>query len=250
MSGSFSSGAGYLFEGFALLKRPRILPFVIIPLLLNGVIFYFGFNALYETFNQWLDGFMTGLPDWLSFIHWLLWPLFYLLMILLLAYGFTFAANLIGSPFYGLMAEQVELIARGKAADIPLTFRGILALIPKAIGREIQKLWYYASRAIPLLLLSLISLLITPLATLMPMLWFLFGAWMLAIQYIDYSFDNHQINFSTMRKELSANRMPILGFGSLTTFASMIPVFNIIVIPAAVCGGTLLFVKQFPQTSE
>ncbi|HCX27227.1 MAG TPA: sulfate transporter CysZ, partial [Cellvibrionales bacterium] len=35
MINHFSNGASYLLQGFRLLKQPRILPFVIIPLLLN-----------------------------------------------------------------------------------------------------------------------------------------------------------------------------------------------------------------------
>ena len=155
MKPSFSSGISCLFQGLKMLKRPRILPFVIIPVVLNCVLFYFGFTALYDIFNQWLNQFFADLHPWLQFLKWLLWPLFYLLMVLILAYGFTFVANLIGSPFYGLMAEQAEIVARGKAADVPLTLQAVLATVPRAITREAQKLLYYAGRAIPLLLLSL-----------------------------------------------------------------------------------------------
>lgn len=31
--------------------------------------------------------------------------------------------------------------------------------------------------------------------TVVPVVWFLFGAWMLAIQYCDYPFDNHKVGF-------------------------------------------------------
>ncbi len=244
MTNNFSNGASYLLKGFRLLKRPRVLPLVLIPVLLNIALFYLGIDYLYDSFDQWLNGLLNRIPDWLSFIKWLLWPLFSLFILLLLAYGFTFIANLIGSPFYGLIAEQVEIIATGKSTDIPLTLKSILSIALQSIGREVQKLVQYLLWLIPLLILSVISLIITPLATIMPFIWFLFGAWMLAVQYIDYAYDNNQINFSSLKADLKSDRTAALGFGAITTLASMIPLLNILTIPAAVCGGTLFYVDR------
>ncbi len=179
---NFSTGAGYLFKGFKLLKEPRILPFVIIPLALNLLLFYFSLSYLYQSFDFWLNGLLEQIPDWLSFIKWLLWPLFAAMSLLFIAYGFTFVANLIGSPFYGLLAEQTETVIAGKPVETPSGLLVLLALAPKAVMREIQKLLQYFFWLIPVLLLSLFSLFIAPLATLMPFVWFTFGAWMLAIQ--------------------------------------------------------------------
>ena len=244
MMNNFSTGAGYLFKGFKLLKQPRILPFVIIPLALNLLLFYFSLSYLYQSFDFWLNGLLDQIPDWLSFIKWLLWPLFAGMILLLIAYGFTFAANLIGSPFYGLLAEQTELVITKKPADTPTSLFVLLALIPKAIMREIQKLLQYFFWLIPVLLLSLFSLFIPPLATLMPFIWFVFGAWMLAIQYVDYSYDNHQISFKQLKKDLNSDRSTALGFGAATTLMSMVPLLNLIAIPAAVCGGTVFYLER------
>ena len=244
MANSISQGARYLLTGVGLLRRPRVLPFVLIPLLINIALFYFGISYLYDDFAGWLDQLLASIPDWLSFIRWLLWPLFALTMLLLVAFGFTFAANLIGSPFYGLMAEQVEIILEAKTAEIPLNLKTIAAIIPKAIMRECMKLLLYLRWVIPILLLSLVALIITPLSTIMPLAWFAFGAWMLAIQYVDYCYDNHQIGVDKLRQDLRDSRSSAMGFGGATALASMVPVLNIIVVPAAVCGATAFWVEQ------
>lgn len=240
----FSNGAGYFLKGLKLLKQPRILPFVIIPLILNLLLFYFSLSYLYQSFELWLNGFIDGIPDWLSFIKWLLWPLFAVMTLLLIAYGFTFAANLIGSPFYGLLAEQTEKVIIKTTAASPTNFAAILALIPRALMREIRKLLQYIVWLIPLFILSLLAFFIPPLATIMPFLWFIFGAWMLAIQYVDYSYDNHQISFKQLKKDLKSDRLTALGFGTATTLMSMIPLLNLIAIPAAVCGGTVFYLER------
>ena len=244
MINNFGNGAGYLLQGFRLLKQPRILPFVIIPLLLNIALFYFSVSYLYASFELWLNGFLNQIPEWLSFIKWLLWPLFAGMTLLLIAYGFTFSATLLGSPFYGLLAEQTEKVITGEATDSNAGVFAILALIPSALMREIQKLLHYFFWLIPLLILSLLSLFIPPLAPLMPFIWFVFGAWMLSIQYTDYSYDNHQIGFKVLKKDLKSDRATALGFGAATTLSAMVPLLNIIAIPAAVCGGTAFYVER------
>ena len=244
MINNFGNGASYLLQGFRLLKQPRILPFVIIPLLLNIVLFYFSVSYLYASFELWLNGFLDQIPEWLSFIKWLLWPLFAGMTLLFIAYGFTFFATLIGSPFYGLLAEQTEKVITGESSDNMTGVFGILALMPSALMREIQKILHYALWLIPLLILSAVSLFVLPLAPLMPFIWFIFGAWMLAIQYTDYSYDNHQISFKMLKKDLKSDRATALGFGAATTLSAMVPLLNIIAIPAAVCGGTAFFVDR------
>jgi CysZ protein len=250
MINNFGNGASYLLEGFRLLKQPRILPFVIIPLLLNIALFYFSISYLYANFDLWLNGFLDQIPDWLSFIKWLLWPLFIGMILLIVAYGFTFVATLIGSPFYGLLAEQTEKVITGESADSVGGLLAVLALIPRTLMREIQKLLHYFLWLIPLLILSLLSLLIPLLAPLMPFIWFVFGAWMLAIQYTDYSYDNHQIPFKILRKNLKSDRATALGLGAAAMFSTMIPLLNIIAIPAAVCGGTAFYVERLKKESK
>ncbi|VTR52773.1 putative sulfate transport protein CysZ [Actinobacillus pleuropneumoniae] len=49
--------------------------------------------------------------------------------------------------------------------------------------------------------------------TVVPVLTFVFGAWLLAIQYCDYPFDNHKISFKRMRNALGQRK--ILNFTSV-----------------------------------
>ena len=63
-------------------------------------------------------------------------------------------------------------------------------------------------------------------------------------QYTDYSYDNHQIGFKVLKKDLKSDRATALGFGAATTLSAMVPLLNIIAIPAAVCGGTAFYVER------
>ncbi|RZV56641.1 MAG: sulfate transporter CysZ [Pseudomonadales bacterium] len=234
-------GARYLLRGFACLRRARVLPFVLAPLLVNIVIYGYSISYAGDLLQAFIDSWLHGLPDWLGFLRTIFIAIFYLGAALLVAVSFTWLANLVGSPFYGLMAEQVEKLNGETDATTALSLSTIPGIIWRALAREMQKLLYYLSRAIPLALLSLLGTFIAPLATLMPFIWFWFGAKMMTLQYVDYAYDNHGVGFREMRKSLRAQRRAGLGFGAITTLASMLPFFNALVVPAAVCGGTLFY---------
>ncbi|BCD84661.1 hypothetical protein PSm6_10680 [Pseudomonas solani] len=113
-------------------------------------------------------------------------------------------------------------------------------MVPRTVGRELRKLGYFLPRAIGLLILSFIpgvNLVATP-------LWFLFGVWMMAVQYIDYPADNHKLGWNEMLAWLREKRWQSLGFGGSVYLALLIPFVNIVMMPAAVAGATLFWVRE------
>lgn len=86
--------------------------------------------------------------------------------------------------------------------------------IPRILKRELYKLVYYILWAIPLLLLYFLPVVGQTVA---PIIWFIFTAWMINIQYADYAFDNHKVSFSTMRQMLAQDRVDNIIFGSLVS---------------------------------
>ncbi len=122
---------------------------------------------------------------------------------------------------------------------------GVWALVkdvPRILSREWRKLLYVLPKALGLFLLLLIPALGQ---TLGPIAWFLFTAWMLAIQYCDYPFDNHKISFHDMRSTLKQNQSKAYGFGMLVAFFTSIPIVNLFIVPIAVCGATAMWVMEF-----
>ena len=105
---------------------------------------------------------------------------------------------------------------------------------------ELRKLLYFMLRAIPLLILLLIPLVNVAASV----LWVLFSAWMMTVQYIDYPMANHRLFFKDQRARL--RRRPVLAwsFGGVVMLCTMIPVLNFFVMPAAVAGATSLWVNE------
>jgi CysZ protein len=234
------SGLGYLLRGVRLLTRPGLRRFVVVPLLVNILVFsgaIWAGVAAFEGFVTWME---ARVPSWLQWLEWLLWPLFVLTLLVLVFYSFGLVANLIAAPFNALLAEKVELHLTGR----PLTEGGGLAkamreLVPTLVD-EVRKVLYSLLWAVPFLILFLIP----GVNLAAPVLWFLYTAWMLALQYVDYPMGNHGFKFSAMRSGLRKRRLLGLGFGAAAAGMTLIPVLNFIVMPSAVAGATALWVGE------
>ena len=234
------SGPQYLREGLKLVLSPGLRLFVLLPLAINLILFVALIGFAVDQFSGWLASLMGSLPSWLSFLDFLLWPLFVILLLLMVFFTFTLLANIIAAPFNGFLAEKVEVVVRGEDTFPPFSWNELLAMVPRTLKRELRKLSYFLPRAIGLLILSLIpglNLIATP-------LWLLFGVWMMAVQYIDYPCDNNKVSWDDMLAWLRAKRWQSLGFGGSTYLALLIPFVNILMMPAAVAGATLFWVRE------
>ena len=234
------SGPQYLRQGLSLVLSPGLRLFVLLPLLVNLIVFAVLIVLAVQQFGQWVDYFMPSLPDWLAFLEYLLWPLFVALVLLIVFFTFTLLANLIAAPFNGFLAEKVEVVVRGEDPFPTFRWGELAAMVPRTLGRELRKLAYFLPRALALLILSLIpgvNLLAAP-------LWLLFGIWMMAVQYIDYPADNNKLGWNEMLDWLRAHRWQSLGFGGITYAALLVPGLNILMMPAAVAGATVFWVRE------
>ena len=240
MHSPVAQGFSYFREALPLLLRPGLRLFVILPLLVNLLVFGGLIVFALQLFNDTLAHLMGSVPDWLSWLDWLLWPLFVVLMLLTVFFTFSLLANLIAAPFNGFHAEKIEVVLRGRDDFPPFSLQELAAMVPRTVGRELRKLAYFLPRAIPLLLLTFI-----PLINLVAIpLWLLFGVWMLAIQYVDYPADNNKLSWPDMLAWLREKRWQSLGFGGTVYLALLVPFANILVMPVAVAGATLFWVRE------
>ena len=233
-------GPQYLNAGFKMIMRPGLRMFVLLPLSINIVDFFGLIYFAVQRFNGWVAQLMPILPSWLSFLDYILWPLFVVLVLLIIFFTFTTIANLIAAPFNRFLAEKVEVIARGEDHFPPFSWGELLAMVPRTMAREMRKLGYFLPRALGLLILSFIpglNIIAAP-------LWVLFNIWMMAVQYIDYPADYNKVSWPVMMEWLRSRRLLSLGFGGITYLALMVPFFNLIAMPAAIAGATLLWVEQ------
>ncbi len=246
MSNSPVRGLSYLTRATHLIVQPQLRWFVLVPVLINLVLFVVITGLLLQQFGATMDWLLGGLPVWLDFLAWILWVLFAVVLLVVYGYSFSLITNLLAAPFYGVLAERAEILIRGRGPE-PET---LWHMLPRVMGRELVKLWYFIWRGL-LVLLLMLALSFTPLLQLLvPLVGFLWGAWSMCIQYVDYPADNHQLAFAETRRRLWQRKYSSFSLGGLVMLGSMIPLANIFIMPIAVVAGTLFWAEELQQSAD
>jgi len=222
-----------LSRGIAMLSRPELRRYVIWPLLINLVLYGLGLWLSLHYFAEVMDRLI---PAWLDWLRWLLWPFFAAIFFGFAFFTFTLVANLIGSPFYGHLAEEAAKLAGIAHEDIKTVKPAPLKQIALSVGSELRRLRFTAGRG----LLLMLALLIPGVNVLVPPLALAFFAWSLAIEYSGYALETRAVTFDQQRVLLNKRRIEWLTFGALVMAGLTIPIFSVIVPPAAVVAATLL----------
>ena len=235
------SGFAYFSSGFSLIRTKGLKRFVLVPLTVNLLLFITAFYFLFAEIGVAIDWLINLIPQWFGWVktvlEYVLWPIAVMSVLLIFALIFGTLANWIAAPFNGILAEKVERHLTGQ----DLGDEGVLSLIkdiPRTLGREFSKLAWYLPRAIGFLLIFLFVPIIGQ------VVWFMFSAWMQAIQYCDYPYDNHKVPFTTMRQHLGQHKGKAFSFGIMVNLCSLIPILNFIVMPVAICGATAMWVNE------
>lgn len=229
----FFHGMLYMLRGIRHLFTHGLKRFIILPMTLNFILFiglfYFTYHYLFSYTSYYLD----KLPSWLSFLSGLFFIIFIICFFLLFLSMFTVFFNVIAAPFNGLLAEKTQILLY----DSPTPSQPFSKMAIRSIKRQGQFLRYYLVRLLGICLLFFVPF-IQPIY---PLLWFFFSAWMLSIQYQDFAMDNNLISFKDMQQNVKNNKLLSLGFGAFINLASFVPVLNILIMPAAVIGSTMLY---------
>jgi CysZ protein len=242
MIADITRGTQAVARALSLLNKPGVRVYVIVPLMINfllfGALIWYG----YSQFNLLVEWLMSFVPAFLEFIEWLIWIFFGVLAAITVFFSFTPIANIVAAPFNALMSEKIEIELTGKAVSSNISFARMAI---DAIGSQLRKLVYIMFWALGLFLVTLI-----PVVNLVaPVLWIVFGSWLLSLEYFDYPMGNHDLVFAEQKKRLGERRGIALGFGGAVMIMTSIPIINFFAMPVAVAGATLLWVEQFQPDS-
>ncbi|MFT7691353.1 MAG: CysZ protein, partial [Porticoccaceae bacterium] len=137
-----------ILEGLKLLGHSRIRWLVIIPTLLNLILFSAATWFAAGWVSDWLSFLIASVPEWLEWLVWVIWLLFVLLALVVYSFTFTLFANLIGSPFYGIIAERVIALERGDRDEIQTSTAALLATAWSSFRRELHIITYMLPRTL------------------------------------------------------------------------------------------------------
>ncbi|MEQ8234401.1 MAG: sulfate transporter CysZ [Gammaproteobacteria bacterium] len=238
--GGALTGARHVLAGLRLLRAPGVRGYVILPLLINVALFAAALVGLGQALDYLIESYLASWPEWLQSI---IWFLFAVLSAVIVFFTFSIVANVVASPFNGLLAEAVERHLRPELGPMQFSWKAFAADVARTVVAELRKLLYIALRALPLLVLSVIP----GVNIIAPALWLLFGAWMFGLDYLDCPLGNHGKVFPRVLEEMRARRAMTLGFGFTMTLVTVIPLLNFVAVPLGVAAATSLYCAHIAQ---
>jgi len=246
------TGATYPLRAIALLlKRPSLWQYLMIPILINlvlgsllyGSFLYWGWQGvetLTTQLSQNVDQLIAELPNWLSFLEYLILVVSWLLRVLLtialfVIIGFVLLqfGSVIGSPWYGKLSEQVEKLRLGNVTVIEV---GILKDIGRALLFELKKILLALAVGTLLLLVGLVpgvGGVITTIGSIT------LTATLVCLDCFDSTLERRRLSFRDKLKTVYGN-LPASGTFSLLCLALIsVPLLNLVTIPLCIMAGTL-----------
>ena len=220
------SGFRHFIAAFEQTFSAPVRSFILLPAAVSLVIVCIGLYVAYFYVGEF-SNYLGTLGWWPEVLDWLVAPILYLLATLIGAWLFGFIAALAGSPFYGNLSQQVDPMPE---VDTTPWYKDL----GPTLWRELAKLKYTLPRLLGLLILGFIP----GINLIAPALWIIYGGWLMAVQFCDYSFENRKQPFHETLDNLRAHRAACIGLGAGLTFAMSIPLLNFVVAPVAVVAAS------------
>lgn len=223
-------------------ENTKLIPFVVVPALINVVLFALSAYLLLSNAGDivdwlWEKPVVDGL---LSYLLIVLWYFVYALCVLaavVLSYVVVLVVGgIVASPFHDFLSEHTERILRG-VEELPSPDDSIVGDLLRSIGSSAFIALLYAMLMVPILLLNFIPGIGNVASTVLSAS---VSAFFVALEYTDPTLQRHEV---TLRDKLSLiwDNLPLTGsFGLGTSLLLWVPLMNFLCMPIAVIGGTAL----------
>ncbi|NOY92719.1 MAG: hypothetical protein GXP55_16135 [Deltaproteobacteria bacterium] len=242
----FFSGLRYPFRGmrFVYGKHPDLVRFWLPPIVITGIMLVLVFGGVFhyhDAITDWIWTAPTGESFWASvgrFFHGLLDVVLGVMLVLGGLVAVMLSTSVLAAPFNDALSAEVERLVTG-ADGPPFRFSTMLRDLLRTVGMELVKLLLYALVMLPLFVASLMLPVVGQI--LYSVFGFLFTAMYFALDYIDWPATRRGRGVGA-RLGIGRKQFPsMFGFGTGVWLFLFIPFLNLFFMPAAVAGGTLLF---------
>jgi CysZ protein len=242
----FWRGLTYPFRGAKLvyLKEPGLVRYWMFPILITLIVIGFVTAGVWHYHGAAVDLFWAepaGDGFWdsvLRFLHGFVEVLMALVLLLVGVVIVTFLSPIFAAPFNDALSEEVERLATGQEGP-GFSWTVVARDSVRTVLLEIAKLGLWAMVMLPLFVLSLVVPVVGQIVY--TIFGFFFTAAYWSIDYVDWPASRRNRGIAYRFSMFREHFLPMLGFGTGVWLFLFVPLLNLFFMPAAVAGGTLLF---------
>lgn len=240
-------GASYPWRAIAFLRRHALWRLAVAPIAINlfllGAVVYGGIELAWPGMHQLatkLESYSSDGDVIRMAVTVLVWCLWILLVPLIFIAGCTIVlllGQMVASPFLEMLSEQVECLVLQRQ-PVPFGIKRFIESVFLGVGDAMWGIVYLLAIYLPLPLLGLIPV-VGAVASLY------FGALLLAQEFLGPPLARHMVSYRARWALLMRNKSLSVGFGCSTMLLVAIPGINLLLLPVACVGGTLLYCDMF-----
>lgn len=221
----------YLLNGIRLIFHPKFRNYLLITTLINIVLYGIAiFAALHYS-----EPFLERLPSWLI---WIAKPIIFIFLTTLAYFLLTLLTTLLTPAFYPLLVHKAFRYFNTPRFSNIASSQNLFFNLTTAFKLSISKILYIGLLALITFLITLIPLV----NSISPLLWPIFGAWCLAMEFLSYPLEELNFSFNAQKQFLRNHRIESLIFGATIMLALAVPILNLIIPASAVLAACNLVV--------
>ncbi len=228
-----------MLRGIRFLRSHRVLwKYAAAPVALSAAVFFGSYFLIYRVYSRFAAS-LESIHRFGEVLYYLALGMLIALLLLLSFFLFGKIVSALAAPFNDMISQKTEELSSGLQQEQPFSVSALF----KDAGRSLVHAFKLLALYLALLVGSLVLLLIPGIGTfLYAAMVVLISALLFAFEYLGYSMDRRRFSWQEKTKFFRTRLESVLGFGLGVVAVGYIPVVNVLLIPAAVIGGTLLFV--------
>lgn len=215
----YQRGVSWLFQH----KKYLFLTFV--PTIIGFIALSFGWGYFFVNLESFMTLLMFEQPEswWGIGLYWVVYGMVFVGVLACSLVACLLLVNVIASPIYDYISLAVEKDQLGETTEIDLWAS------LKLMGEELKKVLFIAA-------ISIVSLVLTSFIPGLNLLALALTAFLLGWDFYDYPLARRGYSFKQRWQEVGQDAWSVGAFGIFL----MIPFVQFILMPLAVCGGTLM----------
>ena len=235
---SLFSSLFYVVRGARFLWAHRVLwKFAAAPTVISAVLVGGSYVLLYKLSVK-ISEFLDTSAWYSAALYYVTFALIATLMAVIFFFLFTRIASALAAPFNDVISRKTEELITGTPDEAPFSVILLLKDSLRCLYHSLKILGIYLGLVVAGLLLLFIP-------GFGPILYSLVGAllsaYLFSFEYLSYPMDRRRFSWKEKKTFLRSRFRAVIGFGLGSVVMASIPLVNLLFIPAAVVGGTFLF---------